>query len=132
MRAIASCRGPGRLSHKHATPGQDPGREQVSSATDRADRLSNPAASTLESLGRAAASHTEFPILVVLHRAAASTAERDQPRLDQVVAALKAAGATRIDFAWGGSVTPIVEPGRSGAAERNERVEVVFVAPRSG
>jgi hypothetical protein len=95
-------------------------------------QLSGPATATLQALGRAAASHAEFPILVVLHRAAASTIRQDQPRLDQVVAALKAAGASRIDSAWGGSVTPVVEPARAGAAERNERVEVVFVAPRSG
>ncbi len=95
-------------------------------------RLSAPAAASLEALGRVAASHAEFPILVVLHRATASSAERDQPRLELVVSALKAAGATRLDSAWGGTATPVVEPSRPGAAERNERVEIVFVAPRSG
>jgi outer membrane protein OmpA-like peptidoglycan-associated protein len=95
-------------------------------------KLSPPAASTLQALGRVAVNHAEFPVLVVLHRARAGSAERDQPRLDAVLTPLKQAGASRIEAAWAGDAAPIVEPGRPEANERNERVEVVFVAPSSG
>jgi hypothetical protein len=98
----------------------------------RDGKLSPPAASTLQALGRVAGTHKEFPVLVVLHKARAGSAGRDQPSLDTVLASLKQAGATRIEGAWAGDAAPVVEPGRPEANERNERVEVVFVAPSSG
>ena len=90
------------------------------------------AASTLQALGRVAGSHPTFPILVVLHRSGGGSVERDKPRLDSLATALKNAGAARIESASGGDAVPVVDPSRPGANERNERVEVVFVAPSSG
>ncbi|HWA77821.1 MAG TPA: hypothetical protein VG937_36040 [Polyangiaceae bacterium] len=94
--------------------------------------LSAPAVSTLQALGRVAGSHPAFPVLVVLHRSGAQNADRDKPRLDSLSNALKQAGAARVDSASGGDAVPVVDPARPGASERNERVEVVFVAPSSG
>lgn len=94
--------------------------------------LSGPAVSTLQALGRVASTHPAFPILVVLHRSGAGGAERDKPRLEALTNTLKQAGATKVESATGGDAVPLVEPKRPGANERNERVEVVFVAPSAG
>lgn len=98
----------------------------------RDSTLSAAAASTLQALGRVAAGHPTFPILVVLHRGGAAGADRDKPRLDSVLTALKQAGAKQIEATLGSDAAPLVDPARPGASERNERVEVVFVAPSSG
>jgi hypothetical protein len=85
----------------------------------------------LKALAQVAKTHPEFPILVVLHTAKGAAAEQDQRRLDQVLAALRTGGAPKVEGALGGDATPVVEPRRPGASERNARLEVVFVAPSS-
>jgi hypothetical protein len=98
----------------------------------RDSALSTDAVSTLQALGRVAVSHPSFPILVVLHRSGAGGGDRDQPRLDSLLTALRQAGAKQVEAALASDAAPLVEPSRAGARERNERVEVVFVAPSSG
>ncbi len=85
----------------------------------------------LRVLAEVAKAHPEFPILVVLHTAKGAGGEREKKRLDLAMTALRTAGAPKVDGALGGDNTPIVEPGRPGAADRNARLEVVFVAPTS-
>jgi hypothetical protein len=94
--------------------------------------LSPNAVSTLQALGRVASAHPAFPILVVLHRSGGAGADRDKSRLDLLLSTLKQAGAGRVEAASGGDSVPLVDPTRPGAGERNERLEVVFVAPSSG
>lgn len=92
-------------------------------------KLSAKAGEKLADLGRVAKAHPEFPILVVTHDARAGA--KDDGLSAQAVDALKAAGATRIEAKSAGSTTPIVPPDRAGAAARNDRLEIVFVAPGS-
>ncbi len=92
-------------------------------------KLSGRIGEKLADLGRVAKAHPEFPILVVSHDARAGA--KDDGLSTQAVDALKAAGATRVEAKSAGSTTPIVPPDRVGAAGRNERLEIVFVAPGS-
>jgi len=84
----------------------------------------------LNALGRIAAQHKPFPILVVLHTAAAS-GEQDRRRLAAVAAALQEAGVEHVEVALAGDAAPVIEPKRERAASFNERVEIVFVSPRT-
>lgn len=90
-------------------------------------KLSAKAAEKLADLGRIAKAHPEFPVLVVSHDARAGA--KDDGLVGQAVDALKAAGATRIESRSAGSSAPVVPPDRTGAAARNERLEIVFVSP---
>ncbi len=85
----------------------------------------------LRVLAEVAKAHPEFPILVVLHTAKGAGGDREKKRLDLAITALRTAGAPKVDGVIGGDNTPIVEPGRPGAGDRNARLEVVFVAPTS-
>jgi len=82
----------------------------------------------LTRLGRVAKAHPEFPVLVVIHSAKTAAAEEAK---QSVSAALTSAGATKVETANAGSAQPVVDPGRPGSGARNERVEIVFVAPAS-
>ena len=98
-------------------------------AFDTAAVLSSSAKQTVQALGRTASTYPEFPILVVLHGTRARTTAGDRQRLDSVVSALREAGATRTEGVLGADAAPLVEATRPGANERNERLEIVFVAP---
>jgi len=90
-------------------------------------KLAAKAAEKLAELGRIAKAHPDFPVLVVAHDARAGAKEDGLGA--QVVESLKAAGASRIETQRAGSTTPVVPPDRTGAAARNERLEIIFVSP---
>jgi hypothetical protein len=81
----------------------------------------------LTELGRVAKAHPQFPVLVVGHDARSGA--KDDGLLNQAVDALKAAGAGSAEGRSAGSTAPVVPPERTGAAARNERLEIVFVSP---
>ncbi len=83
----------------------------------------------LSELGRFAKAHPEFPVLVVVHTAREADKLAPAPLGSQVESALRAAGAARVDVREAGSTSPVVPKERAGAANRNERVEIVFVSP---
>lgn len=83
----------------------------------------------LSALGRVAQAHAEFPVLLVLHTGKGAGGEREQRRLQAAAAAIKAAGATRVETAHGGDAAPVLDPRQPNASQRNARLEVVFVAP---
>lgn len=85
----------------------------------------------LLALGRVAAEYRDFPVLVVLHTAENRDGDHGRKRVDEAAEILRRGGAQRIATALGGDAAPHVPPGRPGARERNERVEVVFVSPGS-
>jgi hypothetical protein len=92
-------------------------------------KLAGKVAEKLAELGRVAKAHPQFPLLVVSHDGRAGA--KDDGLAGQAVEALKAAGAPRAEGRSAGSTTPVVPPERTGAAARNERLEVVFVSPGS-
>lgn len=89
-------------------------------------KLSSGASGKLVELARVAKAHPEFPVLVVSHDARAG---KDDGLATQAADAIKAAGVTRIEARSVGSTAPVVPPERSGAAARNERLEIIFVSP---
>jgi len=94
-------------------------------------RLNAESEKKLAALGRVAAGHPGFPVLLVLHTGGASDRERDRKRLDAAVAVVRGGGASRVDAALGGDAAPQIPPSRPGSRERNERLEIVFVSPTS-
>ncbi len=95
------------------------------------DRPTTSAAALLAKLGRVAKAHPGFPVLVVMHSSQGAATARDSKRAAAVADALRAAGAATVESQAAGGVQPLVDPGQAGAAARNERVEIVFVAPAS-
>jgi hypothetical protein len=81
----------------------------------------------LAELGRVAKAHPEFPVLVVSHDA--RTGAKDDGLATQAARALEAAGASRVEAQAAGGTSPVVPQDRSGAAARNERLEIIFVSP---
>ena len=81
----------------------------------------------LAALGQTAKSHPAFPVLVVLHSAKGRASAADGERASTVARTLREAGASRVEAKAVGDALPIALPGRD--QKRNERVEVVFVAP---
>lgn len=98
-------------------------------APREAGKLSRKATDKLADLGRVAKAHPEFPLLVVTHDARPGAKDDGLGAL--AADALKAAGAGRVEARSAGSSTPVVPPERPQAAQRNERLEVVFVSPGS-
>jgi hypothetical protein len=89
--------------------------------------LAAPARERLIALGQVARSHPTFPVLVVLHGAHGRAVPADNDRATAAADALRGAGATHVEAKAVGDALPIAIPGHD--AKRNERVEVVFVAP---
>jgi hypothetical protein len=90
-------------------------------------KLSEKLSEKLAELARVAKAHPQFPLLVVSHDARQGA--KDDGLAGQAARALQAAGATRVEAQHAGATAPVVPADRSGAAARNERVEVVFVSP---
>ncbi len=92
-------------------------------------------AALLELLGRTAKAHPDFPLLVVVHTAGGGTAKdkgQDKTAAAQakgVTSALEKAGASVVRSDVAGSAQPVADTRLPGAAERNARIEVVFVSP---
>ena len=87
-----------------------------------------------QELGRlrdVARAHPDFPLLVVLHAARRSANAADERRAHQLAEALEQGAGVRVETQTAGSSEPLVDPREPGAAERNERVEIIFVSPTS-
>jgi len=97
------------------------------------DKPSAPASEKLAKLGRLAAANPRFPLVVVVHQDKEPSAKEQaalKGRADLVAAALKSAGAPKVDVVLAGAAAPIVDPGGSDRA-RNARVEIVFITPET-
>jgi outer membrane protein OmpA-like peptidoglycan-associated protein len=68
---------------------------------------------------------------VVVHSGRGGTPERDQKRAKSVSELLTEQGAGRVESHGAGSAQPVLSGAAAASAARNERVEVVFVAPTS-
>lgn len=91
--------------------------------------LTQAARGELRRLGQVAQEHPEFPVLVVAHTGSPAAAGEIERQLGSVRAELASAGAARVDAQDVGEHQPLLPPGSSAARERNQRVELVFVAP---
>jgi outer membrane protein OmpA-like peptidoglycan-associated protein len=92
--------------------------------------LSRAAEAQLTELGRVAAAHPAFPVLVVVHLDKDGKTERElaHAHAEAVTRVLAAAHAPKVEVVVAGAVTPVVDPGGRHRA-RNARTEVVFVTP---
>ncbi|MEO7038161.1 MAG: hypothetical protein ABI548_29605 [Polyangiaceae bacterium] len=95
------------------------------------DQLNTDAATQLDTLGKVAKAHPEFPLLAVVHGAKGNPSAHDAAQAAAVADALRKAGAINVAAETAGASLPVLDPTRPGAAERNARVEVVFVSPSS-
>jgi outer membrane protein OmpA-like peptidoglycan-associated protein len=91
--------------------------------------LAPAAQDSLAKLAQVAKEHTDFPVLVVVHAARGTAAGQVEARGDAVAESLRTRGAARVKVEIAGDALPLAAPGSPGAAARNERIEVVFVAP---
>lgn len=102
----------------------------------KGDALTPAGSARLAELGRIAAAHPTFPVVVVLHQDKEpakkdAKAERAQAsRAELIVKALKAERAPRVESVLAGAALPVVSPEGADRA-RNARVEVVFVTPET-
>ena len=67
--------------------------------------------------------------MVVLHGAGKLGDAREAARSEHAASALRDHGAPRVETASVGMALPRVDPHAPGAAARNDRLEIVFVAP---
>lgn len=101
----------------------------VERAFERDDQLTKDAAKRLTELAQVAKAHPQFPLLVVLHSAVRLPESREASRVERAAAALREGGAPSVEATSVGNALPGLDRRKPGAAARNERVEVVFVAP---
>jgi len=83
---------------------------------------------SLSRLASIAKAHPDFPLLVVNH-AAASPSPDAQSRLEAVQAALASQGLSAIGTHDAGQRTPLLVSKSPAVRQRNERIELIFVAP---
>jgi len=83
----------------------------------------------LRRLAQVAREHPEFPVLVVGHTGSPAAEADLKQQLGTVTAELSAAGAARVGAQGVGQHQPLLPSGSPTARERNQRIELVFVAP---
>jgi hypothetical protein len=120
-----------RLSDASLEPSRDDRGVVVTLRTPfgKDDQLKGDAKTRLGELAGVAKAHPTFPVQVVVHSGAKLPPARETARTDRAAAALREAGAPSVEGFSAGNALPGLDPARSGGAERNERVEIVFVAP---
>jgi hypothetical protein len=101
----------------------------VERAFERDDQLTKDAEKRLAELALVAKSHPAFPLLVVLHSSVRLPEAREAVRVERTSAALRAGGAPAVEATSVSNTLPGLDRRKPGAAARNERVEIVFVAP---
>ena len=116
------------LSRASLTPSRDDRGIVVTLRGLSRGALSKEAEQALGALGRTAKANPTFPVMVVVHVANAKTSTSVG---EAVRRALTDAGAKNVNVQSAGKTQPVVDPKRRGAAARNERIEIVFVAPAS-
>jgi hypothetical protein len=93
------------------------------------DQLKGEAKTRLSELGSVAKANPAFPVQVVVHSGTRIPESRETLRADRAASALKEGGAPSVEAHSVGTALPGLDPARGGGPDRNERVEVVFVAP---
>lgn len=101
----------------------------LESPFERDDKLTERAVTSLGDLGGVAKAHPDFPVLIVVHSAAKMPEARATARAEHAAATLRDHGAPRVETADVGASLPRLDPKAPGSAARNDRLEIVFVAP---
>jgi len=83
----------------------------------------------LTALAEVARAHPDFPVLVVVHSGHGGSNKTDAARAEAVGKALLDGGAPRVETKTAGDTLPVAPQHPASVDKRNERVEVVFVAP---
>ena len=93
------------------------------------DRLTDEAQQALQVLGATAKKYPHFPLLLVVHTRKSGEEKRAEQLGQFAKDALLTAGAPAVHVKSVGSAQPVIQASQSQAAEKNERVEVIFVVP---
>ena len=91
--------------------------------------LTEGARAGLERLVRVAEAHPDFPVLLVAHSGSERGAADVDRQLSTLRAALSAAGVSKLAVESVGDRQPLLPERSPGARARNQRIELVFVAP---
>jgi hypothetical protein len=125
------------LSELSASGGWDPTRDERGIVVTlrgvfQGAKLTDDGAAKLVSLGRVASAHPGFAVQVVMHdaRSLSPNDDDDTRRASAAVKALLEGGAlaARVKAELAGTGAPVVDPSDGRVRERNERLDVVFVA----
>lgn len=103
------------------------GQPLSSNAPDAA--LSKAAKEALGFVGGTSKKHASFPLLVVVHTRKSGEDKRAERMGQLAQEALLAAGAPAVHVKSVGSAQPVVQASMPSAVEKNERIELIFVAP---
>jgi outer membrane protein OmpA-like peptidoglycan-associated protein len=91
--------------------------------------LSQTGRAELEQLGQIAKEHPDFPVLLVGHTASADSRAAMDQKLGRLAQQLGALGVAHLDSQDAGTRQPLLPPELPHARQRNQRIELVFVAP---
>lgn len=119
------------LSAAGATPSRDDRGVSVSlrGLFGPGGQLTGAARDELQRLGRVADAHPDFPLLLVGHSASPQGDAEVERQLQIVRTALGAAGVGEPAVESVGDRQPLLPPRSPAARERNQRIELIFVAP---
>lgn len=120
-----------RLSDASLEPSRDDRGVVVTLRTPfgKDDQLKGDVKTRLTELAGVAKANPRFPVQVVVHSGTKLPPARETVRADRAAAALREGGAPSVEGFSAGTTLPGLDPARAGGGERNERVEIVFVAP---
>ncbi len=91
--------------------------------------LSESAMEALKILAGTAKAHPEFPVLLVIHTAKNGQEKRAEQLSSAARTALESGGVVKLAVQDVQDSQPVVSSRLQGSAEKNERVEVIFVTP---
>lgn len=91
--------------------------------------LTESAAEQLKILAGTAKAHQDFPLVLITHTAKSGSEKRAAQLADAFKSALNDAGVSQFTHRDVQNAQPVVSNRLRGGAEKNERVEVVFVSP---
>jgi hypothetical protein len=83
----------------------------------------------LRRLGQIAGAHPDFPVLLVAHGISVREGADPQRELAAVSSALTEAGVSKLEVQSVGDRAPLLPSSSPSARERNQRIELIFVAP---
>jgi outer membrane protein OmpA-like peptidoglycan-associated protein len=121
----------GELSAAGTTPSRDERGVSVSlrGVLGADGKLTGAARTELERLVKVGGAHPEFPVLLVGHGASAPGSPDIERQLQVVSEVLTGAGLSRVETQTVGDRQPLLPASSPAARARNQRIELVFVAP---